>query len=259
MEERTDELNTSMEDSAAAENLTEETEETEDKISTEGTPEKEEHAEGREEEPSIDWEKRYKDLQSETTQLQQRVAEIDKSKTVAEKMQEMKRFEEESKKQLDVGSYIEKYKDKPSEGLNAWMDAREQYNMRNVYNMVRPLTVQTQLTQWRLAKILQEIAPEVVEKHLEKEKAIKKVLEEVPALYNYADYLDQAEKMALAKMSGKDLKQMEQKLEKDIRKSIDQQSGKSIPATKAPPKEKLSREEQYRRQIWEKGQLRTKL
>lgn len=261
MEERTDELNTpASQDSGDTEYPGGGTEEAEDKTSTEGTPEGE-HAEGREDETSVDWKKRYQDIQTELTKLQQWKVGMEKEKTGRMTQEEARKFEEESKKRLDVGTYLEQFKENPHQGLNEWASAREQSTMQSVYSTIGPIASQTQLTQWRLMKILQEIAPEVMEKHLEKEKAMKKVLGDVPALYNFPNYLDQAEKMALSNVSQKDLKQLEQKLEKDVRKSIEQQTGKSIPASKAPLKEKkeLTKEEAWKERAIELGKRSTKL
>jgi len=256
-EERTDDLDTSTQDSGDTEHLDSETEEAGDKTSTEGTPEGE-HAEGEEDETSKDesWKQRYTDLQGQMTKVSQELSEVKKGQEQKLQSEDRKKFEEESKKKLDVGTYMEQYKDNPTQGLNEWANAREQNTMRSVYSMIGPATSQSQLTLWRTMKILKEIAPELVEKHLEKEKAIKKVLNDVPALYNYPDYLDQAEKMVLSKVSGKDLKQLEQKLEKDIKKSIEQQTGKSIPASKAPLKDKSTKESRYKGYIMKHSKRR---
>jgi len=264
-EERTDDLDTSTQDSGDTEHLGSETEGAEDKTSTEGTPEGE-HVEGGEDKTGGDesWKQRYFDLQGQMTKVSQELSEVKKGQEQRLQSEDRKKFEEESKKKLDAGTYIERYKDNPTQGLNEWANAREQSTMksvymRSVYSMIGPATSQSQLTLWRTMKILQELAPEIVEKHLEKEKAIKKVLNDVPALYNYPNYLDQAEKMVLSKVSGKDLKQLEQKLEKDIKKSIEQQTGKSIPATKAPLKDKSTKEGRYKDYIMKHSKRRTVL
>lgn len=252
-------LNTSEEETGQQTNTsTEETQESEG--SGEGTAE-EQHVEagvGEEtEETSVNWQKRYQDLQAETTRLQQKVAEVDKTKQQQTTQQDWQKYQEERNKRLDVGSYMEKFKENPAQGLNEWAKAREAEMSRSLHGMVGPITSQTQLTGWRLMKILNEVAPEVVEKHLEKEKAIKKVLNEVPALYNYPDYLDQAEKMVLAGAKGKDLKKMQTDIEKKVKKSMEQRSGTSIPATKAPGGAAKTKEERYKDYIVGKGRRST--
>ena len=123
--------------------------------------------------------------------------------------------------------------------------------------MVAPIHTQTQFTVWRMMKMLKEVAPEVVEKHVQKEEKMKKVLKDVPALMNFPDYLDQAEKMVLAGMKGKDLKDIQKDMEKKIRKSMEQKTGVSIPTTKAPAKGTKTKEERYKDYVVGKGRRST--
>lgn len=208
-------------------------------------------------ETSVDWQKRYRDLQAETVRVQQEVAEFKKGSQTQATQQDWKKYQEERQKRLDVGTYMEQFKENPSEGLNQWARAREGELTRSVQGMIGGIGNQTQLNTYRLMKILSEIAPEVVEKHLEKEKAMKKVLDEVPALYNFPNYLEQAEKMALAGMKGKDLKEMQKDMEKKIKKSMEQKSGVSIPTTKAPGKGTKTKEERYKDYVIGKGRRST--
>jgi len=248
-------LNTPTEDSGDTEHPGVGTQESE--VSEETTPTEEHGEAGEGEETSIDWEKRFKDAQSELTKVQQRVAEIEKTRTAGDQQKDWQKVEEERQKRLDVGAYMERYKENPAQGLNEWMNAQKQDFNQGVYNMVGPINSHVQLNAWRVMKMLKEIAPEVVEKHLQTEEAMKKVLNEVPALINFPDYLDQAEKMVRTKTGSKDLKKLEKELEQKIRKSIDQQSGKSIPATKAPSKQSRTKEERYKDYVIGKGRRST--
>jgi len=230
--------------------------ESEDATQTQDSEETE-HPEGSEKETEVDWKKRHHDQQAELTRLQQRVAEFDRATQATQTQQDWQKHEQERQKRLDVGTYTEKYQDKPEQALNEWADVREQELVRGVQSMVAPVHQQTQFTVWRMMKILNEVAPEVVEKHLQKEEKIKQVLKDVPALMNFPDYLDQAEKMALAGMKGKDLKDMQKDIEKKVKKSMEQKSGVSIPTTKAPTKGTKTKEERYKDYIVGKGRRST--
>jgi len=215
-------------------------------------------------EESVDWKKRYTDLQADRDRLQQRLGDSSRTEMQKTREQNLYKNREEEKKRLDVGTYMEKHK-KPdgtvdvAGGLNAWAQAREDSSSRNLDSKLGPITSQTQYLAWSTAKILKQIAPDIMEKQMQHEKEIKKVLQEVPALRQFPNRLDQAEKIVLSKMSEKDRNSMQKDLTKQIKKSVQQQQGISIPSSKAPTKKDKTWADAYHQQIIEAGRQKTVL
>ena len=211
-------------------------------------------------EEKVNWEKRYQDTKSELTKTQQRVIDFGKTETERTRAQDYQKFQEEQKKRLDVGTYMSQYKDNPTEGLNAWMQAREDNINQRVHGMLGPVSSQTQYLQWSVAKILKKIAPEVVEEQMKLEKKIKGLYEEMPALINAPDSLNMAEQIIFSKMGKKEKEAMQKDLTKQIKKSVQQQQGVSISPTKAPTKSgPTTKEDKYKAYLLGKGQHSTVL
>lgn len=225
------------------------------------------HPETESEEKEVNWEKRYRDLQADRDKLKERVSEFDKGETEKLKQQDYQKYQEEQQKRLDFGTYMEQFKDsegKPQvrESLNAWMQAREDNITRNMYGMVKPATEQMQYLGWSLTKMLKKIAPEAVEEQMELEKKMKGVFEEMPSLRYTPDSLKLAEQIIFSKMSKKDREKMEKDLTKQIKKSVEQKQGVSIPSSKTPPKKdasNVSKEDAYKEYIVGSGRPTTKL
>lgn len=214
-----------------------------------------------EEKEEIDWQKRAKDTQAELTRTKQQVADFGKTEIERTREQDFQKYQQEQKKRLDVGTYMSQYKDNPSEGLNAWMQVREDNISQNMSRMIGPVSSQTQYLQWSLSKILKKIAPEAVEEQLELEKKIKGLYEEMPALKSAPDSLNMAEQIIFSKMGKKDRETMQKDLTKQIKKTIEQKQGVSISPSKAPPAQSgpTTKEGKYKAYLMGKGQHSTVL
>jgi|TARA_Y100000310_G_scaffold292578_1_gene321440 hypothetical protein len=209
------------------------------------------------------WKNRYGDLRDDHRRLQERVKELEGGRQQEQQQErqqfDRKKFEEEQQKRLDVSTYMETYKENPAQGLNEWARARDEASNRTLWGAVNPLNAQLQFTAWSIAKMMEDVAPDKWNQQKTLVSAMDKVLREMPALYQHQNYLEQAEKMARMQMQGKDLSSYKKQVEQETRQAIEQQTGKTVPVTKAPPKQTKSPEQNYLDQIAAVGKRRTKL